>query len=296
VSDVEHLGWRISALIDGELTTVEEEVALDHLASCERCQEEMAEITAARTLVRQLGEVEPPDDYLERALFGGRSRSSARLGLVGLVTLAAAWVAILAIGFSVSLPDVQPAVDELADQHETVTQLARDSDRLPARTDHYEQFTSAEVAGLGAPYAAPDSLDSALSRIGAYGKGPVVQLFYSDGSDAISLFEEEGTLDWSALPAGGEEVDVGDGRGWIGATTTDPPQNVLVVPKGAVVYTLVSQLPKDDLIAVAAELPEPDAFSLSERARRNFDELVRRFGLGTTAAEAEDPAPTPAAG
>lgn len=279
----EHLGWRISALLDGELTTVEEDLALEHLGSCEQCQEELAEITAARELVRSLGDAEPPDDYDATQLVGGRS---GHLGIVGLVTLAAAWVIILAVGLGLSLPDVTPSVDEFADQHRTVSSIADESERLPDAADGFEQFTAGELDELSSPFAAPPSLDPALDRLAAYGSDDIVQLFYSDGSVAVSIFEQEGTLDWDALPDGGAETRVGDDRAWV-LTDGDPPQTVLVVPKGSVIYTLVSTLPTEDLVALADELPPGEEYSLSQRARRNFAEIARRLGLGTTTAGAE---------
>lgn len=47
-----HLGDRISALIDGELTGVELDRASSHLASCDKCR---AEAHALRALKRELG-------------------------------------------------------------------------------------------------------------------------------------------------------------------------------------------------------------------------------------------------
>jgi hypothetical protein len=298
VTPGEHLGWRISALLDDELNAVDEDLALDHLAQCEHCQTELAEITAARDLVRSLGEVEPPHGYLDRMM--DSRRYNPRLGLVGLVTLAAAWVLILAVGVGITLPDVTPPVDEFADQHDTLDELAAEPDRLPPRTDGFQRVTSDELAALDERYEAPESLDSVYNRVGVYDDGEVVQVLYTDGNVGVSLFEQEGSLDWAALPGGGEEVQVNGTRAWTRTTPGvdgAPDETVLVVPKGAVVYTLVSEAPREDLIALAEGLPEAEPFSLSERAGRNFRELARRFGLGTsTGAEIPDqgaPARTP---
>jgi hypothetical protein len=296
VTPGEHLGWRISALLDDELNAVEEDLALDHLAACEHCQSELAEITAARDLVRSLGEVEPPQGYLDRLI--DSRRFSPRLGLVGLVTLAAAWVLILAIGVGITLPDVSPPVDQFAVQHDTLEDLVAEPDRLPTRTDGFERVTSEQLAARHERYQAPESLDSVYDRVGVYDDGEVVQVLYSDGAVGVSLFEQQGSLDWAALPDGGEEVDVDGTRAWTRTTPgTDggPAETVLVVPKGAVVYTLVSEGSREELIALAESLPDTEPFSLSERAGRNFRELARRFGLGTsTGAELPDRGAAPA--
>lgn len=55
----EHLGDALSALADGQLDHPDEAAALDHLAGCRPCAEELASVTAVRSLVRALPPVEP---------------------------------------------------------------------------------------------------------------------------------------------------------------------------------------------------------------------------------------------
>ena len=64
-----HLGDRISALIDGELTGAELDRANAHLAACERCRVEAADIRQLKRSLRALFEVEC-DDELTRRLLG----------------------------------------------------------------------------------------------------------------------------------------------------------------------------------------------------------------------------------
>jgi anti-sigma factor RsiW len=57
----EHLGPELSAYLDGELATIEQEYVLDHLGECADCRAEFHELDAARTAVRSLPGLEPPE-------------------------------------------------------------------------------------------------------------------------------------------------------------------------------------------------------------------------------------------
>jgi hypothetical protein len=283
----EHLSWRISALLDGELGVTEEIVAREHLEGCDQCQQEFAEVMAARSFVRQLGDVEPPQGFLDKLATTGESRFSPRLGLVGLVTLAAAWILFLAIGLGVSLPDVSPPVGEFAEQH--IALANHGDDELPDRSDGFRRVPATELDDLAAPYAAPPSLSSArdearsFDRLAAYDGQDALQVLYSDGETQVSVFQQEGTLDWNALPSSGTREQVGGSDAWVGtlpAAATGAPSSVVVVDKGAVVYTVVTDAPVEAAVTVAEDLPEPPGYSIGQRAQRNLEELARRVGLG----------------
>ena len=49
-----HLGDRLSALVDGELTGAERDRAYAHLASCEQCRAEAAGLRALKQKLRAL--------------------------------------------------------------------------------------------------------------------------------------------------------------------------------------------------------------------------------------------------
>ena len=63
-----HLGEQISALIDGELTGAELDRANAHLAACERCRAEAAEMRQLQRALRALFEVDGDDDLTGRLL------------------------------------------------------------------------------------------------------------------------------------------------------------------------------------------------------------------------------------
>lgn len=99
--DDTHLGWRLSALLDGELSVADEMRAREHLADCDFCQDEFMEVMAARAYVRGLGEVEPPQDYLDRVLTRIHRQSQVRVGLITLVSFATIWIVVLVIAAAV---------------------------------------------------------------------------------------------------------------------------------------------------------------------------------------------------
>jgi anti-sigma factor RsiW len=68
---VTHLGEQISALIDGELTGAELDRANAHLAACERCRVEAAEIRQLKRALRALFEADCPDGLTRRLLDEG---------------------------------------------------------------------------------------------------------------------------------------------------------------------------------------------------------------------------------
>jgi anti-sigma factor RsiW len=62
-----HLGYRLSALVDGELSAAERDRVHAHLAGCEACRAEANQLRALKKRMRGLGEV-PPDDALTQRL------------------------------------------------------------------------------------------------------------------------------------------------------------------------------------------------------------------------------------
>ncbi|MDQ1430565.1 MAG: hypothetical protein QOF40_1167 [Actinomycetota bacterium] len=69
-----------------------------------------------------------------------------------------------------------------------------------------------------------------------------VQLFYSDGLFTVSVFEQQGQLNWGALPQDGTSGDVAGSRA---RGYREPSSNVMVWERDGVVYTCVSDAPSD---------------------------------------------------
>jgi hypothetical protein len=112
----------------------------------------------------------------------------------------------------------------------------------------------------------PDDLDApkrigkgfVLSGVYAEPDG-MVQLYYSDGLLAMSVFERAGELDWDALPAGGSRVQLGDVRARVYRTAAG---TAVVWDKDGITYTTVTDAPLDEVAAVAGDLPRPDDTSM----------------------------------
>ncbi|MFC8923617.1 zf-HC2 domain-containing protein [Cellulosimicrobium sp. NPDC057127] len=63
-----HLGSRLSALVDGQLSPAEGERVLEHVAGCPQCAEELAAARAARRTLCAAADVEPAPDLTARLL------------------------------------------------------------------------------------------------------------------------------------------------------------------------------------------------------------------------------------
>jgi anti-sigma factor RsiW len=175
---VSHLGQRISALIDGELTDAERDRVLTHLAGCDECRQEAVALRALKRRMHSLGEA-----MVDAALTGRlmamatpgepghapwRPRPAfpgARLLTAGL--LASAMTGLGATAFFVGGepqapgPKVTPAVDTFLVQHAIVTgdvPVAPVTGGAPARA------AAASPARRAADHAASQSSHSAASH------------------------------------------------------------------------------------------------------------------------------------
>ena len=129
-----HLGDALSALLDGELSSAQQETARAHLAACPECAEELAAVGQARSWVRGLPQVEPPFGFYERLLldrppaspvpFGVSAGLRRRAGLAALGAAAAA-VTVLGVGSPAAQP-VSPAVPRLVEAHAASASVGAD--------------------------------------------------------------------------------------------------------------------------------------------------------------------------
>jgi anti-sigma factor RsiW len=140
-----HLGERLSALIDGELTDAQRERVLAHLARCEDCRREAVALRTLKRRMHTLSDAAAGDALTWRllALAGGEGRRphrAARAGWPGWPvrpghrrawSLAAAGVATAGLGLAAAVfmaggdrppgPKVVPAVDVFMVQHAITT-------------------------------------------------------------------------------------------------------------------------------------------------------------------------------
>jgi hypothetical protein len=259
-----HLGWRLSALLDGELSVTDEVRAREHLAGCDFCQDEFTEVMSARAFVRGLGDVEPPQGYVDRILTRIHRRNQVRFGLASLIAIAAIWIVVLIIAAGVVLPSGTPDVEDLGGVHAAA--VADPGTALDGAT------ALDSSGGLESPYVLPSRV-GAFERQAAWDRdGQGVHALYRSPAGTVSLFEQVGTVDWDHLPADGEVREVDGRRVWTSTVSgVGGERHVAVLADYPVVFTLVSTDSLDDALALAAELPEPGDLGWTDRLRTNFE-------------------------
>jgi sigma-E factor negative regulatory protein RseB len=120
--------------------------------------------------------------------------------------------------------------------------------RAPARSTNRQPRVVEEVT---APFRAPGTAGDGFRLAGRYDEGDdTLHLFYSDGLFTMSVFEQEGDLDPTGLPAGAESRTV-DGRDVRQYRT--PGGVVMVWQVDDIVYTTVSDAPVDQIDGVVAD-------------------------------------------
>jgi len=124
---------------------------------------------------------------------------------------------------------------------------------------------------------APRQLAAGYRRLGAYRQGDVVQQLYGDGLYDLSLFEEHGGLDANDLPGQRRAVRFGGRRGW---EFSWPGGEGIVWTAGRTVYTLVGDVPPDELMAVASSVPVHRSTSVGHRLRQACRSVVESFTGG----------------
>jgi MucB/RseB N-terminal domain len=116
---------------------------------------------------------------------------------------------------------------------------------------------------VSAPFVAPGTAGERFRLVGRYDEsGHTVHLFYSDGLFSVSVFEQEGLLDWSGLPSGGEPRTVAgrDARQYRTAGGV-----VTVWQGGDVVYTTVSDASADQINRVLEDFNPSGSPNLAQR-------------------------------
>ncbi|HVM54953.1 MAG TPA: zf-HC2 domain-containing protein [Acidimicrobiales bacterium] len=276
-----HPGDLLSALVDGELDVRDAEAVRVHVAGCAACRLELEEVRAARRAVRLLPAVEPPPAFLAElvaapdvvALAPRRRRAAVLVNAAGSV---AAGLAILALSAAdVGPPPVDPEVPMAVARHaSTVSALEAGGVIAPAAERFAPEAlappTTAErhaLEDLRAPYAAPPMI-AGYRLVEAYRSGAGVHLLYRRGAYGLSIFELEGSIDWTALPADGSEIEIGRQRAW----RWDDPRaggRLVVVERPGMVVLLVGDEPGDAVLEVARALPGPREPAFTTRVKQS---------------------------
>jgi hypothetical protein len=118
------------------------------------------------------------------------------------------------------------------------------------------------IESVSAPFRAPGRAGDGFRLAGRYrDTAGTVHLFYSDGLYGVSVFEQEGELDWSGLPRG-EARKVGDQD----ARQYRTPAGVVTVwESDEIVYTAIADAPADELDDVLADVAPSESPGAFER-------------------------------
>lgn len=256
--DASHAGELLSALVDGELTAAEAERVLGHVDDCARCSEELDVLERSRSALRALPELEPPPDLIE----GLVRRRHRRVVLGALGGFAAAAVAVLvALSASVGpVPRIEPQLAAFVDDHEATAVT------VPAAPDRQERSS---FAGLQV-----DNRVAGFDLVAVQTDDEVVHAFYWRDGRVVSVFRQDGAVDWDALPEGGERLRVGDRDAWRSADDSS-----MVLDVDGSVVTIVGA-DREVRAQVAGDVSGPPPESWWDRAHDAAQTVLGAFDFG----------------
>lgn len=116
-----------------------------------------------------------------------------------------------------------------------------------------------------------EALAAGYQHVAAYRQGSLVQLVYSDGLHALSVFAQPGRLARGSLPDGGRPVQLGR---WAGVAYGWPGGEAVTWQAHGLVYTVVGDGPVEEVLAAAASVPEPPSPSVGSRVRQRSRAIV----------------------
>jgi hypothetical protein len=240
----------LSAYLDAELTKDERDDVDAALAASSDLRAELAELDATRSLLRALPAVQPRRPIEAFTMPIGSvpqpSRRRGRLG-VAVAAVAAVWLLILSVGVSLGSLPIVPEVDQLALQHAAASDAEMPMPFKAMDTADMVTKDQAVIADIG----------HGMGLEGVYQLDEIVQSKYSDGLHAVSVFHEQGSVDWDDLPSGGNTEMMDDQQVW---RTTVDDLDVLITQRGDLVVTVVSDgdMDHDMGATVSAMVPEVD--------------------------------------
>lgn len=205
-------------------------------------------------LLGGLPTVEPPDGFIDTAL-RHRPLHAGRI-LTGLAALTIAALAGAVWTGAGERAEVAPPIDELADRHAVIR------------------------AGVfpGGPFEQPNrgveppvELPEGFRNTGSLEADGIRQAVYARGDESVSVFVQDGSLSWEAMPGDGlTEID--GQRAWV-----DRSRLVTVVEAGDRTVTIVG-LGSDEVAEVLAGVRDGER-SPGERARDLAEAIVIQLGF-----------------
>lgn len=290
-----HLGNRVSALVDGQLTPEAAERALAHAAACPECRAALDAERAARRVIRSAEDLMPSDDLTVRLLALSRSEPGSGVpgGMVAPVDVAlprghrhVRWLvatggaAAAAVGGLIALGGAaSPVLDPSALRATVVL-----PDDATTAADDGSDLTASALARLGAEgWVVPTVVPADLEVVGVDAEGDEVALELAGDGAHVLLTERHGRLPQVGPEA--ERVVVGE----VEALLLDTSPWTAAVQSGDVVVVVVGEPGPAAGRAVLAGLPvaAPAADDVLTRLDRGWEVVrtsVRRTLAGVDAA------------
>jgi hypothetical protein len=116
--------------------------------------------------------------------------------------------------------------------------------------EHVRTPTAEKLTSMPDGYRAPES-PAGFELVTRSRHPDGVLLFYSDGVFTASVFEQQGDLDWGALPGGGRDTELADTRT---RTYREASGDVAVWQRNGLVYTFVTDAPSDVFARMVAAI------------------------------------------
>lgn len=275
--------WRdlLSALLDGELPPEEEARVRALVDASPEAQEELASLAQVRTWVRDLPAVDPPFGFYERMLRPAAAPRPRHIGakVASAVAVAAAAI-VLIVGITPAADSIAPPVAAYAARHLEMDPAAQTVAATEPATEpmDFAALPDDTLDEMGAPVV----LTGEFRRMSGYKSDDgAMHLVYSDGTLMVSVYEQVGDVAWDRLPDG-DMTEVAGSPAW---TMVGAAEEVLVLERGAMVYTVVAQRTgetHDEMVEVAADLPMAAEPSLVDRFGSSCRSVVARFSMGTS--------------
>ena len=112
-----HFEVQLSAYLDGELPTTEYDLVFGHLQDCSRCRVDLHELDAARTAVRSLPRLEPPELLAVERARRLRGLPTGRRVAMAAAGIAAAALLVVGVRTTSDEPVTAVDLDSFADRH-----------------------------------------------------------------------------------------------------------------------------------------------------------------------------------
>ena len=221
---------RLSAYLDGELSEAERAEVEALLSASEPHRTALEELRWVKDSLAALPDVEPVGDLRPAVQPIRTKRHTPKIAAAAaaVAAVAAAWLLVFVFASGVDRIPAVPNVEQLAVAHADPT------------------FTPMPPNEVDTP--APASIDG-MDRAGVFQQDEVVQVRYSDGAHAISVFHQPGEIEWDSMPGHGEMMMMDDQPAWHGVVDR---MDVFVVQRGELMVTIVAD---PDLAEMAARVP-----------------------------------------